>query len=177
MDTILYSSNSVEWLTPKWILDEIIYPLGEVDLDPCSSAAKNVMAKSYFTLADDGLSKNWSGDFVFMNPPYGKTIGDWAGKLGSHLVSGDIKTAVSLVPCRTDTRWFQNMLTEGRGVYTTTICFLKGRVKFTRLNQYLEEVESSSATFPSALICQTSSEEKRSIFRNLVQGKGLLVEV
>ena len=33
-----------------------------------------MLCSKHFTIEDDGLSKDWSNDVVFMNPPYGREI-------------------------------------------------------------------------------------------------------
>lgn len=69
-----FSSESVDWYTPSLYIDAVREVLGEIDLDPASSAQANVTvgAKRIFTKDDDGLDHEWRGR-VFMNPPYGKT--------------------------------------------------------------------------------------------------------
>lgn len=70
-------SKSAKWGTPKPVIEFARAVLGEIDLDPASSAEFNqrVGAKRYFTEEDDGLSQLWIGR-VFLNPP-----GDPTGKL------------------------------------------------------------------------------------------------
>jgi site-specific DNA-methyltransferase (adenine-specific) len=68
-------------------------------LDPCATAA-NAKCKRYFTSADDGLKQDWRRRAVFMNPPYGRAIGEWVKK-----ASEAQALVVCLLPARTDTRW------------------------------------------------------------------------
>lgn len=75
-----YSGGTPEWHTPRSILERAEKLLGGIDLDPCAEAARGVPAKTHYTLEDDGLSQAWSGT-VFMNPPYGRSIGAWTEKL------------------------------------------------------------------------------------------------
>jgi phage N-6-adenine-methyltransferase len=69
-----YSSASAEWYTPVQYVEAVREVLGDIDLDPASSAQANevVRASKFFSKEDDGLARDWFGR-VFMNPPYGKT--------------------------------------------------------------------------------------------------------
>jgi hypothetical protein len=62
----------------------------------------------YYTKEDDGLNKDWAGEIVFVNPPYGKSIGKWVEKCYKENLKGT--TIVMLIPARTDTSWFHNYL-------------------------------------------------------------------
>ena len=57
-----------ERYTPKWIFDTLNV---EFDLDPCSpiGGIKDAPIKYYYTVEDDGLSKQWFGN-VWVNPPF-----------------------------------------------------------------------------------------------------------
>jgi phage N-6-adenine-methyltransferase len=139
--TPLMTSDSFEWYTPKEIIERVRFLLGTIDLDPCTSEAANnhIEAAEIFTMSDDGLKQSWQGH-VYLNPPYGDTIGEWTGKLKRDYVNGEIIAAVALVPARTDTQWFRALADYPR-------CFLHGRLKFTGPNN-----TENSAPFPSAVI-------------------------
>ena len=83
----------------------------------------------------------WSTDAnkkpIWLNPPYGKTIGDWMKKANDEARGGQA-TIVCLVPARTDTNWWHNycIMHEVR--------FIKGRLKFGN--------QKNSAPFPSAVV-------------------------
>lgn len=81
---------------------------------------------------DDGLSKDWTGEIVWMNPPYGRNVGKWIEKLSKN-------KGVALLPARTDTRWFHDYIN-----LKATIRFLRGRVKF--------DGGQNSAPFPSMIV-------------------------
>lgn len=109
------------WLTQPAILDA----LGgwqSFDLDPCAPAVRPwPMARHHFTRADDGLVQPWHGR-VWLNPPYGRTIGRWLGRMSAH------GHGVALIFARTETAAFF------RHVWATSsaLLFLEGRQVFLR---------------------------------------------
>ncbi len=114
---------SVEWSTPQglfnWLDSEYHF-----QLDPCASV-KNHKTDSYFTIQDDGLKQDWSPHgSVFMNPPYGRKIGDWIKKAYEESQKGCV--VVCLLPSRTDTKWWHDYCMKGQ------IEFLLGRLKFSK---------------------------------------------
>lgn len=55
------SEGSIEWYTPKWLLDS----LGKFDLDPCAPMHPLWRtAEVMFNKEDDGLSCIWGGKSV-----------------------------------------------------------------------------------------------------------------
>lgn len=130
----LMSSDSVEWYTPRHILDAVVAAMGAIDLDPCAEPAKSVPASRHYTEADDGLGRPWTGR-VYMNPPYGRVIGAWVDKLGDEFDEGNVTEAVALVPARTDTSWFAHLP-------WTMAAFITGRLSFSD--------HENAAPFPSA---------------------------
>jgi len=59
---------------------------------------------------------------VWLNPPYGRTIGAWMQRAYE---MGARTTVVCLVPARTDTRWFHDWV-----LGKAELRFIKGRLKF-----------------------------------------------
>lgn len=140
---VLFSSVSEEWGTPQDLFDELnsVY---NFTLDP-SASDYNHKCEKYFTKDDDGLSKSWSGETVFCNPPYGRHIGDWVKKAYDESLKGT--KIVMLIPARTDTRWFHDYIYRKNNV---RVEFIRGRLKFVDcLNR---EKKANSATFPSMLV-------------------------
>jgi len=114
-------SKTVEWRTPPTIfrrLDDEFH----FDLDPCASPSGARLCRENFTKDDDGLSKDWGGKTVFVNPPYGKPIKDWVKKSWGEAIKG--ATVVLLLPVRTSPAWFHDYVLRGE------IRFILGRVKF-----------------------------------------------
>jgi len=131
---IHFSSSSVEWATPRWLFDALNREFG-FTLDPCSTDT-NAKCERHFTIEEDGLAQDWSGDTVFMNPPYGSQIGHWMRKAYRESLRGAV--VVCLVPARTDTSWWHSYSMRGE------IRLLRGRLKFGN--------STSGAPFPSAIV-------------------------
>lgn len=127
-----------ESYTPAKYIESARKVLGVIDLDPASNtqAQETVKASTYYTIEDDGLTKDWSGK-VWMNPPYtARIINKFMDKIIDGYVSGNITEAIVLTNNNTDTTWFH----EGAAV-ASAICFTAGRISF-----YKEDGERSSPT-------------------------------
>lgn len=131
----LFSSNSDEWATPQDFFDEMNNEFG-FDLDVCATD-ENHKCNEYFTKEQDGLSKNWGGRRVWLNPPYSQ-IDKWVEKAFRE-TRNDNTIVVMLIPSRTDTRYFHNYIYQ-----RTEIRFVKGRLKFGD--------SKGSAPFPSMIV-------------------------
>lgn len=94
----LTSSKSNEWYTPLYVMLLVKQLLGVIDLDPasCAIAQEIVGAAAYFTKADNGLTKRWSGR-VWLNPPYGGAASSWILKALKEFKRGHISEALILV--------------------------------------------------------------------------------
>ena len=135
-----FSSKTDDWATPQYIFD-LYNSLYDFDLDAAASS-KNHKVGNWYGLDHedetrrDGLSVEWDGSKVWLNPPYGRTIGEWVKKAHEHASKGN--TVVLLLPARTDTRWFHDYV-MGRQIQ-----FIKGRLKFGDA--------TNSAPFPSMIV-------------------------
>ena len=138
----MFSSKSNDWATPQVFYDKLNKTFGPFTLDPCSDGQNN-KTDNYFTQEQDGLSQDWSGNKVFMNPPYGRAIKDWLKKAYEEGQKPNT-TVVCLIPARTDTKYWHDYVMNAQAVY-----FVKGRLKFGDSN--------NSAPFPSAVIVFTSA--------------------
>ena len=106
-----FSSASDRWATPRDVYqaldDEFCF-----DFDPCPLDG-----------TEDGLATlytRWDGRRVFCNPPYGPGIAKWLER------GLEANLAVFLIPARTDTRWFHDIVLPK----AKEIRFIKGRLKF-----------------------------------------------
>ena len=138
MVDVHFSSESNEWGTPQDLYNELDEQYG-FTLDPCATK-ENAKCDKYYTKADDGLTKDWSNEVVFMNPPYGREIGLWIEKAYKESLKGAI--VVCLIPARTDTKYWHNFIFK----YAKQILFIKGRISFINGNK------KAPAPFPSAIV-------------------------
>lgn len=129
-----FSSATCEWATPSDLFNRIKAAFGPFDLDVCATAA-NAKCPRFFTRADDGLAKPWTGR-CWMNPPYGNAIKHWMRKAYESAQAGAL--VCCLVPARTDTAWWHDYASNGQ------VVFLRGQVAF--------EGGKYTAPFPSALV-------------------------
>ena len=130
--SVHFSSKTDLWSTPPDFYQKLDDEF-HFTLDPCATN-ENHKTDKYFTIETDGLKQDWSNDVVFMNPPYGRVIGDWVKK-----AEESNTTVVCLVPARTDTRWWHDHV-----INDAEIRFIKGRLKFGG--------QKNSAPFPSAVV-------------------------
>jgi phage N-6-adenine-methyltransferase len=141
MDTttqkIMFSSKSDEWGTPEDFFHKLNRRY-KFTLDPCSSH-KNKKCQSYYTIEDDGLTKDWGNERVFVNPPYGD-IKKWVEK--SYRAAQEGAFVVMLIPARTDTKYWHDYVMKSSRVY-----FVKGRLKFDNGSE-----KKNAAPFPSAVV-------------------------
>lgn len=127
-DSIKYSDH---WSTPKEIYNKYVNELGY--FDPCPLNAKDFDFKH--------IDRP-----VFLNPPYSdisKWI-EWA--ITNNIISN--KHVVILIPSRTDTKYFHELLEHG-----CDLEFIKGRLKFGD--------SKSGAPFPSVLVHLNGSSENK----------------
>ena len=150
MQNLMFSSKSSEWETP----DDFFRRLDEkfkFNLDPCASTA-SAKCSNYYTKNDDGLSKDWGGNVVFVNPPYGRQIKSWIRKAWEEGCKPKT-TVVCLIPARTDTKWWHEYCMKAEKIY-----FVKGRLKFGSSNN-----SNNSAPFPSAVVVFNSNTKPPSM--------------
>jgi len=127
-----FSAVSDRWTTPAdtyaALNDEFHF-----DFDPCPLDG-----------TEDGLASlfvDWCGKRVFCNPPYGPGIAKWLER------GLEAKLSVFLIPARTDTRWFHDIVLPK----AKEIRFIRGRLKFG------ESV--NAAPFPSMVVIFERSED------------------
>lgn len=134
MDDVMFSSKSDLWSTPDDFFAELDKEF-HFTLDVCATA-DNAKCDDYYTEAMDGLRLKWDG-IVWCNPPYGRNINKWIKKAVNAALGG--ATVVMLLPARTDTKWFHELVYR-----RAEIRFVRGRLKFGGSN--------NAAPFPS-MIC------------------------
>lgn len=130
-----FSSETGEWSTPQELFD-LLNKEFNFELDVCATK-ENRKCKLFFDEKKNGLTKSWAGQRCFMNPPYGREIGQWVEKA----YRGGADIVVALLPSRTDTKWFHEFIYKKKNV---EVRFLKGRLKFG--------TSTNSAPFPSMVV-------------------------
>lgn len=121
------------WVTPQDFfnkLNEEFHFTVDVAAD-----AENTKCERFYDELNNGLAQDWSGERVWCNPPYGRSIGKWVQKLAEEKT----EVAVGLLPARTDTKWFHAHI-----LGKAEIRFIKGRIKFSGMK--------ASGKFPS-MVC------------------------
>lgn len=124
---VVNNSGNNEWYTPKEYIQAAYDVLGTIDLDPASSEMANEVVKAHqiYTIDDNGLEYDWSGN-VWMNPPYsGDLVSKFTGKLCGHFVAREVEAAIVLVNNATETIWFQQMFD-----CASAVCFPRSRIKY-----------------------------------------------
>ena len=133
-NNLMFSSVTDKHNTPQDLNDDLA-TVFDWDLDVCASGPN--VCENYFNEADDGLSHDWNEwGLRWMNPPYGRTIGQWVRTAWAHRHHG---ATVCLLPARTDTKWWHDNIPQA-----SQVVFIKGRLKFGDA--------TNSAPFPSAFV-------------------------
>jgi phage N-6-adenine-methyltransferase len=119
-----FCSKSDDWATPPHVYTELAAEFS-FTLD-ASASADNAKCGRYFTVDDNGLSKAWAPETVWVNPPYARGItGLWLEKAADEAESG--ATVVALVPARTDTAWWHDQV-MARAAEVRLVRGLKGAI-------------------------------------------------
>ncbi|MBQ6503243.1 MAG: hypothetical protein IJI57_04955 [Flexilinea sp.] len=142
-DFINQDSGKDDWGTPKKLF-EYLDKEWHFELDPCAND-RNHLCEKYYTKAEDGLSQDWEGKRVYMNPPYGRETGKWIEKAYRESVKG--ASVVCLIPARPDTSYWHNWIFP----YASKIQFIQGRLHYSDGKE--------GCPFPSAIVIfQCSSQ-------------------
>jgi site-specific DNA-methyltransferase (adenine-specific) len=129
----MMSHAHTDWATPKSLYAELDKEF-RFDFDPCPLEG--------FTDGRATLFCSWHGKRVFCNPPYGPEIPRFLVR------ATEAEVAVFLLPARTDTKWFHELvLPKAR-----EIRFIKGRLHFNE--------SKDAAPFPSMIVVYGQGERK-----------------
>lgn len=139
LNNALFSSRKMDWETPQDFFEKLNKKF-KFDLDAAAND-ENHKTEKYFTEKNSALHNEWQGN-VFVNPPYGKKIGEFVKKAYEEYVRDNDRFIVMLIPARTDTRYWHSYI-QGKA----TVKFIKGRLKFEN-----NGVPKDAAPFPSALV-------------------------
>ena len=154
MNKALFTSNRMDWETPDDLFERVNREF-KFTLDAASSH-ENAKCAKHYTETENGLSQNWGGETVWVNPPYGKELPVWIGKC-AHEGRKPNTTVVMLIPARTDTKAFHEHI-YGKA----EIRFIKGRLKF--------KGAKAGAPFPSMLVIFRGGTHESHTNQEPVQG-------
>lgn len=115
-----------DFYTNEIIIEAARRVLGRIDLDPASHPIANekVKAEQFFTVHDDGVTKQWHGR-VWLNPPFSEWS-RWVPKILSEFSSGRVEALCVLSAMRTVTAKYFAPLLES----CQCLCIIHGRIKF-----------------------------------------------
>jgi len=139
MNEVGFSSKKMDWRTPPEVF-EFFNKQYRFDLD-AASTSENALCENHLT---DAFNEKWSGQTVWLNPPYGRDIGKWLAKAREEAGKG--RTVACLIFARTDTLWWHEHCARATAIY-----FIKGRIKFLDSDGKAK----NSATAPSCLVVFT----------------------
>ena len=136
-DTVMSSSKNHTWETPVDFFKKV-NDFYNFNLDCCAEIS-TAKCDEYYTKEDDALGLEWCG-VVWCNPPYGKEQIKFIEKAMNEVEIGNAETVIMLIPSRTETKVWQDLIFKK----STSIHFIKGRLKFGG--------SQHNAPFPSALV-------------------------
>jgi site-specific DNA-methyltransferase (adenine-specific) len=128
-----FSSASEDWATPLDVYAALDAEF-RFDFDPCPLRGNQDGTATLFV--------EWVGRRVFCNPPYGPGLRPFLER------AHEPDVAVFLIPARTDTKWFHEIVLPR----AKEIRFIKGRLKFGGAK--------NSAPFPS-MVCVFMQDSTR----------------
>jgi hypothetical protein len=123
MNRVLFSSKSPHWSTPESLYSELHREFS-FTFDPCPLRETE----------RDGAAERWTGQRVYCNPPYNRSITRFLER------ATEADVAVFLLPARTDTKWFHDLVLP----HAREVRFVKGRLKFGGV--------AKDAPFPSMIV-------------------------
>ena len=127
-----FTTQKCNWHTPKALYEELDREFHFTD-DPCPEGGMF------------GTDREW-GTSTYCNPPYGPAIREWIEKGWAESKKG--KVVVFLLPARTDTRWFHELVLPN----AAEIRFIPNRLLFTFNGK------EGRAPFPSMLVIFRGTE-------------------
>ena len=142
----------VDWETPDWLFDELNKEF-HFGIDCAASEKTTKVNGFYMTKEDDALhpDNQWgpgaATDCAWLNPPYGRGVGDWVER--AYLESRKGLTVVVLIFARTDTKWFHRFAMKA-----AEIRFIKGRLRFLQ-----DREQKDPAPAPSCVLVFTPWSE------------------
>lgn len=133
-----FSSEKEDWETPPEFFEKVNRRFG-FTLDAAASP-ENAKCEKFYTIAENGLAQDWSGETVWINPPYDRHKTPlWVEKAFREAKKG--VTVVALLAARPDTKMWHKFILNQPNV---KVEFIEGRLRFVGAKY--------PAPFPSALV-------------------------
>lgn len=127
-----FNSNKQEWETPQSLFNQLNQRFNfTFDL---AASATNTKCNNFYSEEDNSLSKIWTNEIYWLNPPYGGTkenkLENWIKKA----YEAQNCTVVCLIPARTNTNWWHKYCMD-----SAEIIFINGRPKFNNATHGLPQ--------------------------------------
>ena len=127
----LFSSAKQDWSTPPALYASIAARWGPFTLD---AAATGVNTRCDRWMGPGGLgdalvdpwTDGWDTGSVWLNPPYGRKVGQWVKRARVQAADHGL-TVACLTFARTDTRWWHDEIMQ----HALAVELVRGRVVFT----------------------------------------------
>lgn len=117
---------STDWRTPPEMLAPVrAYFGGRIPFDAATTADNPTGADAFATPGDDGLARPWP-PHVWVNPPYGRELRRWLGKIAREAGRG--VEVVALLP----TARFEMRAMQVAFAAANAVCWVRRRVTFIR---------------------------------------------
>jgi phage N-6-adenine-methyltransferase len=96
-----------------------------------AASPENAKLPRFWTIEDDALEQDWTGERIYCNPPY-SSIEPWCEK--AH--RGGAELVVMLLPAnRTEQGWWQRQIEPQRRAGLIAVEFIQGRMRFLKPGQ------------------------------------------
>lgn len=153
---VMHSSDRQDWRTPKAFF-ESLNAIYKFDLDG-AARSDNALCADFVSPASDALTYIPSRPrTIWLNPPYGRGITDrFARQAQVWCEKGS--TVVMLLPARTDTKMWHEVIERGVEEGWATYKFVKGRLHF--------DDGKDPAPFPSVVVVFSNSEPMQYALHN-----------
>ena len=156
---VMFSKATDLWETPDELFEQF-HRTQKFTLDAAADESNHKLDRWFGPggIAEDALSVDWTGERVWLNPPYSQAKEFLAKAVHEQIMNG-VPSCV-LVPSRTDTKWFHEYVWSAPYCvvhpWVRKLHFLKGRVKFiqqadSELHFNIQN-KPNSAPFPSLVI-------------------------
>jgi len=120
-----------DWMTPADVF-EPVHAVFRFTGDACATDADAARLPRFISPEEDALRTPWSrvGPRVWLNPPYGRQIGDWFARTVEQCQTGTVDLVAMLTFANTDTKYWRDHV--ALSPYCHAVVFLRPRIRFER---------------------------------------------